>query len=97
MDGPVVCCLNKYIIKSTYSTDSTKARNVNFHQNVDWVGEIYNVRELWIRSANPKYHDSIFCGFESVIYILRIESFLLGFKNFEQKNYLIPIDSHIHN
>jgi len=34
-----VCYLNKYTIKSIDSTDSIQARNVNFHQNVDWVGK----------------------------------------------------------
>ena len=46
ISGTVVCFQNKYEIKSIYSKDSTKARYVNFRQNVDWPGEIYNTREV---------------------------------------------------
>jgi hypothetical protein len=42
--GPVVFYLNKYTIKSVNSKDSTNARYVNFHQNVDWPGETHNGR-----------------------------------------------------
>jgi hypothetical protein len=46
MDGPVVCYLNKYTIKSVNSTDSTKARNPHFREIVDWPGQTYNGRWL---------------------------------------------------
>ena len=42
----IVCFQNKYAIKSVDSRDSTKARNVNFQQIVDWPGETHNGREV---------------------------------------------------
>jgi hypothetical protein len=42
MGGLIVYYLNKYEIKSIYSKDSTKARNLYFYQNVDWPGETRN-------------------------------------------------------
>jgi hypothetical protein len=44
MEGPVVCYLNKYIIKSINSKDSIQARNPHSAQNVDWSGETHNGR-----------------------------------------------------
>jgi hypothetical protein len=46
MDEQIKGLLNKYIIDSIYKRDSTKARNINIRQNVDWSGKIYNFREL---------------------------------------------------
>ena len=47
-----MCYLNKYTIKSDDSIDSIQARNLHSAQNVDWIGEIYNFRELLVCSAN---------------------------------------------
>jgi hypothetical protein len=53
MGGPVVCYLNKYKIKSDNSTDTIQARHVKLRQFGYELGEIYNSREQWVRSANP--------------------------------------------
>jgi hypothetical protein len=42
MGGPIVCCANKYTIKSINSTDSIQARNPHSAQNIDWPGETHN-------------------------------------------------------
>ena len=44
LGGLIVNYLNKCTIISSNSKDSTKARYVNFRQNVDWPGEIHNRR-----------------------------------------------------
>ena len=46
MGGPIVYHSNKYTIKSINSKDSIQAHHV------DWVGEIYDSRKLWVWSAN---------------------------------------------
>jgi len=52
MDRPIVRYLNEYIIKSINSLDFIEARNVKLALYVDWIGETYNFRELWVWSAN---------------------------------------------
>ena len=54
--------------------DSIQARNPHSAQNVDWPGEIYNPRGLWVWPANLKFNGPIFGGFENAIHTLRKES-----------------------
>ena len=44
-----------------------EARNVNTVLNVDWTGEIHNIRALKVCSSNLKYRGTIFCGFENEV------------------------------
>ena len=42
----IVCYPNKYTIISINSIVSIQARNIQSADNVDWIGETYNGREL---------------------------------------------------